>query len=123
MGEMDIPDEIDPKENLPKVPPPWWHGEDGFFNAPWWFRYPAAIAAAALSAYLINTEYAQKNEFRQWIVGILGGIYVIGWARELAILALVCGLVWWAISAVQAMPVNVAILVGALIIAAAVSRR
>ena len=35
MGEMDIPDEIDPKENLPKVPPPWWHGEDGFFNAPW----------------------------------------------------------------------------------------
>jgi hypothetical protein len=117
---MDIPDEVDPKESTPKVPAPWWHGEDGFFDAPWWFRYPAALAVAALFAYFFN---AKGSELARWVLGIVVGFYVIALARELAILALICGVVWWAASAVQEMPVNVAIVVGALIIAAAVSRR
>lgn len=101
---------------------PWWNHEDFPYSAPWWLRYPASIGIFAAS-YWCFFEWEKKAG---WVVGVLLAIIGLGLAREVligAILAVVVGLVLWAVgAAVAALPVGVAIIIGAMIIARAIRR-
>lgn len=101
---------------------PWWNHEDFPYSAPWWLRYPASIGVFAAS-YWAFVEWGKKSG---WILGVLLAIIGLGLVRELffaALLAVIVGLVLWALgAAVVALPVGVAIIIGAMIIAQAMRR-
>lgn len=100
----------------------WWNHQDFPYSAPWWLRYPASIAVFA-GAYWAFFEWNKKAG---WILGFLFAIIGLGLVRELfvgALLAVLAGLLLWALgAAVAALPVSVAIIIGAMIIAQAVRR-
>jgi hypothetical protein len=100
----------------------WWNHEDFPYSAPFWLRYPVSIAVFAVSHWAFF-EWEKKAG---WVVGVLVAIMGLGLVRELffgILLALIAGLVLWALgAAVAALPVSVAILIGAIIIANAVRR-
>lgn len=108
-------------DDLPD-PAPWWDQEDFPYSAPWWLRYPASIAVFA-GSYWAFFEWDKKAG---WILGALLTIIGLGLVRELfvgALIAVFAGLVLWAFgAAVAALPVSVAIIIGAMIIAQSVSR-
>ena len=105
-----------------KVPVAWWNHENFPYSAPWWLRYPASTAVFAAS-YWAFFEWQNKAG---WVLGILLAIIGLGLVRELflgLLLAVIAGLVLWALgAAVAALPVSIAILIGAIIIANAVRR-
>lgn len=105
-----------------QAPAAWWNHEDFPYSAPWWLRYLASIAVFAVS-YWAFFEWEKKAG---WLVGVLFAIIGLGLVRELffgILLALIAGLVLWALgAAVATLPVSVAILIGAIIIANAVRR-
>ena len=100
----------------------WWNEDDFPYNAPWWLRYPAS-AAVFYGAYWSFFEWEKKAS---WILGSFLLIIGLGLARELligVIVAIVVGLVLWAFgAAVAALPVSIAIIIGAMIIAQAIKR-
>ena len=100
----------------------WWNHEDFPYSAPWWLRYPASIAVFA-GAYWAFFEWNKKAS---WILGVLLAIIALGLVRELfvaAIVAVLIGLALWAFgAAVAALPVSVAIIIGAMIIAQSARR-
>lgn len=101
---------------------PWWKDEDFPYSAPWWLRYPASIGVFAAS-YWTFVEWGKRSG---WILGVLLAIIGLGLVQELffaALLAVIVGLVLWALgAAVAALPVSVAIIIGAMIIAQAMRR-
>jgi len=105
-----------------QAPVAWWNHEDFPYSAPWWLRYPASTAVFAVS-YWAFFEWERKGG---WVVGVLFAIIGLGLVRELflgLLLALLAGLTLWALgAAVAALPVSIAILIGAIIIANAVRR-
>lgn len=100
----------------------WWNHDDFPYSAPWWLRYPASISVFAAS-YWSFFEWETKAG---WVLGVLLAIIGLGLVRELflgALLALVVGLVLWAVgAAVAALPVGLAVIIGAMIIARAMRR-
>ena len=105
-----------------QAPVAWWNHEDFPYSAPWWLRYPASTTVFAVS-YWALFEWDKKAG---WVVGVLFAIIGLGLVRELflgLLLAVIAGLVLWALgAAVAALPVSIAILIGAIIIANAVRR-
>jgi hypothetical protein len=103
-------------------PAAWWNQEDFPYSAPWWLRYPASISVFA-GSYWTFVEWDKKAG---WIFGALLLIIGLGLVRELflgALVAALAGLALWAVgAAVAALPVSVAIIIGAMIIAKAVRR-
>lgn len=103
-------------------PVSWWNHEDIPYSAPWWLRYPASIGVFA-GSYWAFFEWDKKAG---WVFGALLVIIGLGLIRELffgALLATVAGLVLWAVgAAVAVLPVSVAIIIGAMIIAQAMRR-
>ena len=100
----------------------WWDKDDFPYSAPWWLRYPAS-AAVFYGSYWSFFEWEKRAG---WIFGPLLLIIGLGLARELlfgVIAAVVVGLILWALgAAVAALPVSVAIVIGAMIIAQAMKR-
>jgi len=100
----------------------WWSHEDFPYSAPWWLRYPASITVFS-GSYWAFFEWDKKAS---WIFGVLLAIIALGLVRELfvaAIVAALTGLALWAFgAAVAALPVSVAIIIGAMIIAQSVRR-
>jgi hypothetical protein len=102
--------------------PAWWNDEDFPYSAPWWLRYPVSIAIFAIAYYAFFEWHGRAN----WIIGILFTIIGLGLIRELflgVLLATLAGLALWAIGAAfAALPVSVAIIIGAIIIANSMGR-
>lgn len=100
----------------------WWNKEDFPYSAPWWFRYPVSIGVFG-GSYWAFFEWDDKAG---WIFGVLLAIIGLGLVRELflsALVAALAGLALWAVgAAAAALPVSVAIIIGAMIIAQAVRR-
>lgn len=108
-------------EPLLKGPVPWWDHEDFPYSAPWWLRYPSGLAVFTWSYY----AYDPEKKFG-WLFPILLAIIALGLLRELflaALLAVAVGLGLWAFgAAVAALPVSIAIIIGAMIIAQSMRR-
>lgn len=104
------------------TPKNWWDSDDFPYDAPWWLRYPAS-AAVFYGSYWSFFEWEKRAG---WVLGVLLLIIAVGLARELlfgVIAAVVVGLILWAVgAAVAALPVSIAIIIGAMIIAQAVKR-
>jgi hypothetical protein len=98
----------------------WWNHESFPYSAPWWFRYPLGVAAG-VGAWYCLVEW-ESHKLARWLFGILLVFIVLGLVRELflgLLLAVVVGGGLWAVgAAVAALPVSVAIIIGAMIIAA-----
>lgn len=96
---------------------PWWRADDFPYSAPWWLRYPAG--AGLLYAAFAFGFLSDRNA--GWMIGVMFSIIVIGLLRELILglfLAVLVGSLLWAIgAAIAALPVSVAIIIGAMIIA------
>lgn len=105
-----------------QAPIPWWNHQDFPYSAPWWLRYPVSIGVFAAS-YWSFFEWDKKGG---WVLGVLLAVIGLGLVRDLfisALLAVVIGLVLWAFgAAVAALPVSIAIIIGAMIIAKAMRR-
>lgn len=104
------------------APKKWWDDDDFPYSAPWWLRYPVSVAVF-YGSYWSFFEWEKKVG---WIFGVMLLIIGIGLARELllgVLVAVVVGLLLWGFgAAVAALPVSVAIIIGAMIIAQAVKR-
>lgn len=82
----------------------------------WWFRYPLAVGGAWLAFQL----YLPSKPV--WVpIVLLIFAAVCGW--ELALLGVVLALLYGAFKVIALLPVSVAVIVGALIIAGALSRK
>jgi hypothetical protein len=103
-------------------PVAWWNHEDVPYSAPWWLRYPASIGVFA-GSYWAFFEWDKKAG---WVFGALSVVIGLGLIRELffgVLVAILAGLALWAVgAAVAALPVSVAIIIGAMIIAQAMRR-
>lgn len=103
-------------------PIPWWDREDFPFSAPWWLRYPAGFGCL-FGAYFLAFDWEHRLH---WLASGFLALFALAFLRELffgLLLAAIAGLVLWAFgAAVAALPVSVAIVVGAIIIANAVRR-
>jgi len=103
-------------------PVAWWNNEDFPYSAPWWLRYPASIGVFA-GSYWAFFEWDKKAG---WVFGALLVVGGLGLIRELflgVLVATLAGLALWAVgAAVAALPVSVAIIIGAMIIAQAMRR-
>lgn len=103
-------------------PVAWWNHEDFPYSAPWWLRYPASIGVFACS-YWAFFDWDKKVG---WAFGALLVVIGLSLIRELffgVLLATLAGLSLWAVgAAVAALPVSVAIIIGAMIIAQAMRR-
>ena len=106
----------------PQTQAAWWNRDDFPFSAPCWFRYPASLGVSAAS-YWCFFVWEKKIG---WIGGVMLAIIALGLARELllgAVIAALAGLALWAAGAAfAALPVSVAIIIGAMIIAQAMRR-
>lgn len=115
------PDVADSPANA-SAPQKWWDKDDFPYSAPWWLRYPTS-AAVFYGSYWSFFEWERRAG---WIFGPLLLIIGVGLARELlfgVIVAVVVGLILWALgAAVAALPVSIAIIIGAMIIAQAMRR-
>jgi hypothetical protein len=103
-------------------PVAWWNHEDFPYSAPWWLRYPASIGVFA-GSYWAFFEWDRKAGC---VFGALLVVIGLGLIRELffgVLLATLAGLALWAVGAtVAALPVSIAIIIGAMIIAQAMRR-
>jgi hypothetical protein len=103
-------------------PIPWWDHEDFPFSAPWWLRYPVGFGCV-FGAYYLAFDWAHRLH---WLASGFLALVALAFLRELffgLVLAAIAGLVLWALgAAVVALPVSVAIIIGAVIIANAVRR-
>jgi hypothetical protein len=62
---------------------------------PWYWRYPLALCAgSALTALLLSTEGGQ-NKLTLYLVGGVGGLFILSVAYELFATLIVAGLLWW----------------------------
>jgi hypothetical protein len=82
----------------------------------WWFRYPLAILIVVASIWVSEIKP------NLWWLGVIGAIYAAILAREASLLILGVGAIYLVFKGIASLPVGVAIIVGALIIASAVKR-
>jgi hypothetical protein len=64
---------------------------DNPYAWPWWLRYPASIAVAALGTWLATRA---RSEGMQWLVGGLTALFALMLAYEIGCLALIAAFVW-----------------------------
>ena len=94
------------------------------FGWPWWGRYPLSILILAVTAYgLFVYDHQEK-----WVLMLLEGtyaflavIFALALAREAACFLVIVGILSVIGSILGGLPTGVAIIIGAMIIAAAVS--
>lgn len=85
----------------------------------WWYRYPMAGLAFFGAWFIVQTKP------QLWWVAAIAVLYGLVLAKELGFLALfglACIAGYWILQGVASLPVSVAVIIGALIIAGAVSK-
>jgi hypothetical protein len=95
----------------------WWNDENFPYSAPWWLRYPFSTLVF-YGAYYTTLEWNARGH---WVAGILLFIIGLGLVRELFFGLLLAAATWFLLSvmgaAIAALPISVAIIIGAMIIA------
>ena len=100
--------------------------EERFFDA-WYFRYPFAVFCSGL-AYLSLLEYLSDHQpvpgllvlFINPVIGVVWAIGALVAARELSLLLIVLGVGYLLFTGVAALPLSIAVILGAGIIAFAI---
>lgn len=82
----------------------------------WYVRYPLAALMLFGSVYLI------QDSPKLWWVALCGVIVAAFQAREISLIALAFGGIWFLFKGIASLPVSAAIIVGAMIIAAALRK-
>lgn len=85
----------------------------------WWYRYPVAGLVFFVAWFLVEAKP------HLWWLAAIAVIYGLVLAKELGFLALIglaCIAGYWILQGVASLPVSVAVIIGALIIASAVSK-
>ena len=82
----------------------------------WWFRYPLAALICVGAWWLSDIKP------NMWWVGIIGVIYAMILAREISLLVLGIGAIYFLVQGIASLPVSVAIIIGALIIASVIKQ-
>lgn len=95
------------------------------FNSAWYIRYPLAMGCLVLTSILAN--YAGDAEdakfaFAIWLWVAILGVFSLIYAREVSLFALGALLLYWLFIGIAALPVSVAIVMGAVIVASALKR-
>ena len=91
----------------------WWNDEDFPYSAPWWVRYPLVGLIGWGVRYCCNNF----DGLGLWTVLILAFFATLALAREVALAAIVGGIVWAIWGVFAAVPTGAAIIIAALIIA------
>lgn len=89
--------------------------EDELYDK-WWFRYLSASFMVGGAIWL--SEYKPKL----WFVSVILVILAILSARELIFLILGVGAIWLLVAGIASLPVSLAVIIGAIIIASALKR-
>jgi hypothetical protein len=104
-------------ETVTPEPKSWWNHENFPYSAPWWLRYPVGFGVV-YGAFAFGFQSDRKAG---WFIGLLFSIIALGLLRELffgiALALLVGGGLYAVGAAIAALPVSVAIIIGAMIIA------
>jgi hypothetical protein len=101
------PSEQPPAPSRPAKP-------DSKLEERWYFRYPFAAAGVALAVSVADGT--------PWLAALLVvGAAVMCW--ELVLFAVAAGLAYMLVGALAAIPISIALIIGAVIIAGAISRR
>lgn len=97
-----------------------------FFSSAWYIRYPLAVLGGAICLALADYAFESVDKGMSWAiwlwVAIIGG-YSLIYARELALLCLAGVFLYWCFQGIAALPVSVAIVIGAVIIASALGAK
>ncbi|MEJ8815197.1 hypothetical protein WKW77_29290 [Variovorax ureilyticus] len=112
---------------VPKAPVvPAANPDDFPFSAPWWVRYPLGALVMYGAWYCAFEWQSTQIPLAHWIFAGMLAIISLGLVRELflgILVAVVVGLLLWAGgAAIAALPVSVAVIIGALIIAGAMKK-
>jgi hypothetical protein len=86
------------------------------FEERWYVRYPIALLI------LWGAWYIFEKKPNAWWVAAIAAFAALYYARELALFALSIGLLYALFQGIAALPVSVAIIIGAIIIASALKR-
>jgi hypothetical protein len=86
------------------------------FEGRWYFRYPLAVLMLWGAWFML-----EKKPHLWWMAAILA-LAALVQARELALLAIGIGLIYAVFQGIAALPVSVAIIIGAIIIASALRK-
>lgn len=95
------------------------------FKSSWYIRYPLAVGCLVLT--FILADYAGDSEDEKfalavWLWVAILGVFSLIYAREVSLLALGALLFYWFFKGIAALPISVAIVIGALIIASALKK-
>lgn len=82
----------------------------------WWVRYPLAVGIIIAAVWLLEAN-PKMREMNQILIGASGIVYPLILMRELSGALIVAAIAYWFFGIVAALPVGVAIIIGALIIA------
>lgn len=97
-------------------------GNELFLQSAWYIRYPLAVISSSIAITLALYALEAENGFLAWLGAALFGFYALAYGRELALLAIALVLIFWIFKGIAALPISVAVIIGALIIASAVRR-
>ena len=96
------------------------------YKWPWWARTGLSIAIGAGTVAFCVSDYSHMLDRRpllEWLLGAAVVLSCVALARELVAILIAIGVVLWIGGQVSSMPVSVAILLGAALIAWAISAR
>jgi hypothetical protein len=82
----------------------------------WWVRYPFGIGLLIFAGYL-----SSDHEYKWWIPLLIGFVGLLA-MRELLLVSIGIGAIWLLLSGLESMPISLAIIVGAVIIASAIKK-
>lgn len=94
------------------------HKQNDIFDR-WYVRYPLAFFMLWAAWYLINMN---KKPDLWWMAVLLAVPAAIYFARELSLVLVSIGVLYLFIKGIASLPISVAIIIGAIIIALAVRR-
>lgn len=87
-----------------------------FFDK-WWVRYPIGIGLLWGAGYLYD---AHPNK---WIIPLLMALFGVLALRELLLIGIGIGAIWLLVQGIASLPVSLAIVLGAIIIASAIGNK
>lgn len=83
-------------------------------SLPWWLRYPIGLVAVPAIAIGLVWFHGANPRFPEWAIWLAGAFFEI-WALsaiwELAIIAAVCGGIWWAYESLTKQEWGIAVIV------------
>ena len=81
----------------------------------WWVRYPLG------ACLLIGSVYLYDANPKRWLLSVILALFGLLAIRELVLVGAVIGVGWLLIQGIASLPVSIAIIIGAIIIASAIN--